>query len=1580
MHTALEVVLELVRGKDAAVDEGYPLGDTEYLLRHGDGEYRSARFPWSPALHQDLQALHRPQPDPQALQRVGNVLRTFFDGLGWAAVEAEILEALASKPAREVRVTFRCGAGELCRLPLELLTLQPSGHPLARTEGLHVQWEWPDTASAPDEPPAPPEGGVLLFAWSTAGGALNSQQQLRILQRARESYQVSGTVVVEEPNTSLDSLKRALEAVRARKEAVAVLHLLCHGGRLPGAAGGVGLWLDGPQGGVELVDPARFASALQLYAGLVRCVVVCACEGASLGDSDNVLGSVAQRLHRDGFPAVVGSRVPLSTEGAEAFTTAFSAALLAGEPLHRAVAAGRSQLGQEWAALQVYARAADGPQFPVIFRPYRGLRSFEAKHRRFFFGREALTQELLERVEEADRGERPRFQVVVGTSGCGKSSLVKAGLVPALPATWQVVMLRPGGDEQDSHQGLTLLARRLRAAQSAALEPAPGSDEPSVMFEARRLRERRAGRPMLVVVDQLEEALRLPAGEPQRFLGCLFGLARDEALRIVVLGIFRADLLERAQNMALEEGVSLQRIIYRPAHGLFVPGLSPGELLEIIERPLEAVGLRFEPDVARPLRDEAGKEPGLLPLLEHALDTLWRDREGKRLTRAAYERLGLTGALSRRLDVMWDALPDEQQRQGRRLLAALVDIADEVSLSTRRRRRARDVRPSGQVQAQAFDAVLERLAAERLVVRGQGASDAGESWVEIAHEALIRRWPRLQGWLWEGLADHQLERELEKSAKDWAAHRAKKDEGTSFLPGGSRLEAFEALQARVGPLPALQRDFIAAASAGRSQEKRRSRLIIAALSVGLLFVSGLSLLALAQWRTAVSMERLATAELKMGDDPRLALALLKEAYQFAPKEQVANVLTKWWSMPGRATLRPHNGAVNVVAFKPDGHSLLTADANGVVRLWDVPSGAFIRELAKTESEISVATFSPSGNEFVAGLKNGTIMVLSTNSGALKLRFKGHSGRLTTATYSPDGSHILTTGGDSSARLWSANSGVPIAELDGHDGPVLSAAYSSTGQLIATGGDDGSVRLWEGTSGRLLVDLHEHAGAVLSVAFDASSRLLISASADRTACVWDIGSGYRLINRLRGHLLQVSAAALHPDGKYAATASRDSTARIWDVQSGNQVFVLTGHDDEVTHIRFSHDGRRLLTAGTDGVARVWDSNSGKLVTELSGHRGAISSVALSSDGRFVATSSVDRTARLWQISSGTSLAMQHEAIGPIRSVAFSSESRQVFVATATGGGQIWDVSSGELVSVMADRKGSIIAAHFSVDSRHVLTASDDGTLRIWESTSGSLVQEVKASPGRIYAAAFSPNATSVAVVGVRGLVRVWDVWAGKMTSDLSGHRGDVFDVTFSPSGDEIATCGADRSVRLWSATNNNVIAVLLGHTGSVVSVAYDRAGQRLVTSSFDRTAIVWERGQEKGRVSLLGHSGPLRAAMFGADDRLLLTASADGTAKVWDAASGKLLADLVGHSGLVRNASFSPNGGLVLTTSHDGTARIWETSGRVRAIFRDSSSWISLAKFSPDGKYVVTASWDGVARLHESSEWAPIDVQVEDIGR
>src|SRR6185295_10192071 len=443
----------------------------------------------------------------------------------------------------------------------------------------------------------------------------------------------------------------------------------------------------------------------------------------------NVLGSAAQRLHRAGFPAVVAPRAPLSGAGADAFTRAFYDALLSGEPFHRAVASGRRALGVEWAALQVYARAKDGPQFPVVLRPYRGLQAFEERDQRFFFGQEGITRKLVQEVEGAATGGRPRFQVLAGSSGSGKSSLVKAGLIPALRrAGWRITALRPGGDGAVRERGLARLLRALRDLRGAP-GPAEAASEEAVMEEARALRAQWPEPPVLVVVDQLEEALRLPGDEPRQFLGCLWRLAGDGALRVVVLSTFRADLMERAADLELEGRTTLQSVLYRQEHVRYVARMRPDELWDVIRRPLEMVGLSFEPGLDEQLRDEAGKEPGALPLLEHALDALWLAREGRVLTRAAYERLGgLSGALSRQLDQLWDRLPAEQQRQGRRLLVGLVDFADDVALSTRRRGWVEKLRPEGSEAAAAFDAVLERLVDQRLLVRGQveeGGPEAG---------------------------------------------------------------------------------------------------------------------------------------------------------------------------------------------------------------------------------------------------------------------------------------------------------------------------------------------------------------------------------------------------------------------------------------------------------------------------------------------------------------------------------------------------------------------------------------------------------------------------------------------------------------------------------------------------------------------------------------------------------------------------------------------------------------------------------------------------------------------------------------
>ncbi|HZN91376.1 MAG TPA: CHAT domain-containing protein, partial [Myxococcales bacterium] len=998
-----QVVLELTRDGPPG-DEAQPRDETWYTLRRKDGSSAKARFPWSRVLP-DLQAAALwSTPGAEARLRVGEAVRVFLQQLGWSREEAEILDALKEGGgAADVHVTIR-SATELCRLPMEVLPLGASGEALGRKKGCHVQWEWPGASMAPRVLPAPPEGGALLFAWSTAGGVLDAPSQLRAIQEATRTHR-HPTRPELLPGASLERLQQALDSIRARGQSVAVLHLLCHGAPLPGDGGGFGLALDAQGGGTVTVDPASCADALAPYAGLVGCVVLCACHGANLVDAPGVLGSVAQRLHRAGFPAVVASRVPLSSAGAESFTEAFHGALLAGEPFHRAVAAGRRRLGTEWAALQVYGWEAATPLYPVVFRPYRGLRSFETSDRRFFFGRKALTEQLRARVIEALDGGKPRFQLVAGTSGSGKSSLVKAGLIPSLPEAWRHAVLRPGGDGAIRETGMGRLLRALADVQGAPAGHGGEVSEEAVIAQARRFREKWPGSPLLLVVDQLEEAFRLEGDEPRRFLGCLWRLAKDEPLKIVVLSTFRADLLEPAQGMVLEGDLTLQNVVYREAHRLYVESMSSTELLDAIRRPLDEVGLTFESGIAEQLRDEAGKEPGALPLLEHALDALWQERRDRVLTRKAYEHLGgLSGALSRQLDGLWDTLPAAQQRQGQRLLVALTDVAEDVALSTRRRERVEKLRPKGGASAAAFDAVLEGLVARRLLVRGQledlGASSRG-GWVEVAHEALIRRWTRLQSWLHKDRAEAAW-------AKRWLR-----------------------------------------------------RAVIAMAIAGALVVFQLVLLGVTRFREAkherdeaISRELTlrVTATLESGD-PQLNLALLRKAGDLAATEQLVSALALWEASPGRVVMQGHQTRVKVARFFPGGLRILTAGDDATARIWSADTGKPVAVLTGHVDSVLAAGLSPDSRRVLTASADQTARIWDAATGELIAVLSGHSAPVLAADFSPDGLRVLTASADRTARVWDSTTGRSLGVLSGHGRPVLAASFSPDGLRVLTASAD-----------------------------------------------------------------------------------------------------------------------------------------------------------------------------------------------------------------------------------------------------------------------------------------------------------------------------------------------------------------------------------------------------------------------------------------------------------------------------------------------------------------------------------------------
>ncbi|HNN97829.1 MAG TPA: CHAT domain-containing protein, partial [Pseudomonadota bacterium] len=779
----MQLTLEIIRGTQADDPFAFAEGEQVYVLRSALGGAESATLRWDRELLGELAALRRPGRDPALAQRLGERLRAFLSTTRFAQSEAELIAAVAR--GERVVVTLRLAAAELFALPWELLSLSGSGLHLGALPGVLLRYAWPDIAAVP--PSSAPDslgrdGGRVLFAWSAAGGAVPVREHFAALQSACAAAQLpfdeESDVV---PRVTLSRLGEALARGEAAPElAPTVLHILCHGAARGGSFGLA--WDSEDETGHTVIDAAQLRQLLSPYAATLRLVVLMACDSANSGPLGNQLGSVAQALHRAGIAAVVASRYPLSVAGSTLLGDALYQSLLV-QPasLETAVLAARTRLLREsmsldWAALQLYASPEDGDDTrPLSFRPYRGLAAFAPRHSRFFFGRAVERQGGLAALRQLQSDGRPRFLVVTGASGTGKSSVVLAGLVPDLLGTTQ----RSERDDALARTAADLL-RLLPAASSAGFSPPlrsalvtlrqeltqlaaaglggawewammrPG-DEPLAALDHALSTRRDESRPFLLVVDQLEELFTHVHHPVTRsaFAKRLWALCQG-ASGVSCIVTLRVDFLGRCGEVALDDnGLWLDRIAYDGEHRVFIAQPGPDRLAEAIREPAEAVGLHIAPALVQRMVSELAGEPGALPLLSHVLDLLWQERRGRELSEDSYAALGgVAGALEGSADRLYDSLPPEQQELARRLLLRLVGVTAVAGGETRLRvpvtKLQEELASSGPAARDQLSAVLGAFVAARLLVWGDAG---GEPVIEVAHEALIRRWSRLQDFL-----------------------------------------------------------------------------------------------------------------------------------------------------------------------------------------------------------------------------------------------------------------------------------------------------------------------------------------------------------------------------------------------------------------------------------------------------------------------------------------------------------------------------------------------------------------------------------------------------------------------------------------------------------------------------------------------------------------------------------------------------------------------------------------------------------------------------------------------------------------
>ena len=1157
--------------------------------------------------------------------------------------------------------------------------------------------------------------------------------------------------------------------------------------------------------------------------------------------------------------------------------------------------------------------------------PFKGLQYFEEADSDLFFGRELLTAKLVKRLREfSSPSESPLtkfLSVIIGASGSGKSSLVRAGLIPALKkgqllidgtkppegsANWRVYIITP-----TAHPLEALATELTRDSESVSATATLMDDlfqDPRslTLFLARQPLEQHT----LLVLDQFEELFTLCRDEFEReaFIDNLLTTLDQTECKATIILTLRADFYAHlAHYPELRDAVAKQQEYIGP--------MTTDELRLAIEEPAKRGHWEFEAGLVDLILRDIGDEPGALPLLSHALLETWKRRAGHRLTLKGYaDAGGVHGAIAHTAENVYQNLTGEEQIITRNLFLRLTELGNGTE-DTRRRASFEELMSHTENAAE-VRAVMNILAEARLIT-------LGEDTAEVAHEALIREWPTLREWLDRDREGLQLHRHLTEATHEWEVL----DREISVLYRGSRLaQANEWAEINPLALNTQENAFLEASNRqSHLDEQEREAQLQRELEAAQKLAETERQRAESEARSARQLRHRAvylSIVLGLAVIAAVTAIILANRYETSLTRSQAQRLAA-----GANSLLAANGDPNLIALL----SIRSLDTQystyGDAMLSSLTTlGAPPREFKAQEGELHGADFSPDGKTLVTA-EGSSARLLDLATGDTLRVFSGHTDMINPVVFSPDGKYILTGSIDGTARLWDVTSGQTLQIFSGESPEFYNVRFSPDGKTIATvGGQKG--RVWDVATGQVLQTLSGHDGELFGVAFSPDGTRILTGGFDQTARLWDVATGDE-IRVFSGHAGSIDEVTFSPDGNYIATASDDQTARIWDAETGEVVRELIGHQGIVGTIDFSADGRFVLTGALDKTVRLWEVDTGQMIRVLY-NLTDVEVAKISRDGRLVfATNADDNTTRVWDLQSPAPGGMLYKGEGGrVWDASFSPDGRQVVISNDDNIARIWDTNSGNLLVKLIGHTNSVVSAIFSADGKTVLTSSGDGTARLWDAASGRELRRFEGHQDVVRDAIFSPDGSRVVTASLDGTARVWDTQTAQTLLTYQNPDGILLArAAFSPDGETVATTTANGKIRLWDVENGIERQVLEGHKNKlsvslVTGVSFSPDGKYLVTTGFDGTVRLWNVASGKELRSFDTIPGGTYNGIFALDGKYVLAGGEDGTVRLWDISTGKEERRFTGHTSRVVRMDLSPDGKYLLTASHDGTARLW----------------------------------------------------------
>jgi WD40 repeat protein len=1132
--------------------------------------------------------------------------------------------------------------------------------------------------------------------------------------------------------------------------------------------------------------------------------------------------------------------------------------------------------------------------------PFVGLRPFNTDESILFFGRQQQTFELLQRLHQF------HFVAIIGSSGSGKSSLVRAGLIPSLKAgylvsnrdRWVIATMKPGQTVL-CNLAQAILEQQNGEANNASVKELEDKIREGGVDEIRELLEplwKENNTNFVFLVDQFEELFRFSLqqnvaerkDEAIDFVNILLGLSTAHPAIYVVITM-RSDFIgDCSQFYGLPEAINQSHFL--------VPRLSRQQLKTIIEGPVKLYNGSIAPALTARLLNDVQLVKDELPLLQHVLMRLWdqnkNEENGIRLKLDDYNKIGgIEKALSNHADEALQRMTAEELLLTKKIFQALTTIDDD-GRKIRRPAHLTEIAAITGATKETLDGIINKFIEDRrsfLIVSKTENKD--DELIDISHESLIRQWGTLNLWVDEEAESGKIVQRLTESQRLY--EKKEKDLLTgnelqlilqwyiTFSPGRVWAERYSSSYEK-------SLEYLRQSEA--EEKKQRLRKIETRrtlISLAILVVIVTLVFTLVVYKNNIKNQRqLVINYWQRGEALRTEDNILDGLHFIAAATDLTdeNELTKTLLIDGESLLPKMylidiinlNSIVTHAIFSPDASSILAVTNDGSARLLDKTTGKQI-ESFKQGGVINSAVFNRDGSKILTSGNDGTVRCWDVKTGKQTLQLNNED-NITSAVFSPDEKVILAAGAHG-AFLWDAVSGKQVAFLRNPNG-FIDAVFSPDGQRILTSGKDMMVNLWQ------ITNLSQP--APVKFAKDNEQRV-------------------------------ITHALFSPDGSKVLTTKIDSTFDLSDVTTGQKLFSIK-INSAITSAVFSQDGKWILTASKNKSALLWDAETGRQINGAMKHDGPVYSATFSPNGRLIVTAGWDKVIRVWSLADDPGM-----------------------------------------IEVPIVSRQNVSDVTFTPDGKKMLTVDKNGGVVILSPPTGKVIDIFNREPAATRVL-LTPNGNQV-LTTERNWVRIWDTRTKKQIVALK-HSSSIDNCSISFSGKKVLTVTDHSNILTWSIDPfiSSKPALTLHYPGIKSAFLSPDESSILIATGDSSAHLISTTGKP---VLTFKHEDDVATAVFSPDGKFILTASWDYTARVWSVATGKQVGPVMKHSNAVNSAVFSDDGKWVLTTAWDSSCHLWSrVTFREIGFPRKNISLLADAVVSPDEKWIASLTKENKLFLWE----------------